>query len=185
MLLPKNAIQSARYFEIQKIPAKIAKTANEKILSVGVAQKNNIQPKTVTAQGQIGFVQHPQLDSSCQYTQFYTPQRRDIRGRVARIYIQDTNHMHDTPQIPEGYKWTLEFERQAQYKTPWMGWSFNGDTFSKRNHYFCTLEDAISYCKQMGFGYEVSFPRSRYHTRKSYADNMLWPGHDNAVDEDC
>lgn len=45
MLLPKQAAASARYFEVFKIPAKVAQTANEKALNVGVAQKNNVMPK--------------------------------------------------------------------------------------------------------------------------------------------
>ncbi|EGR34726.1 hypothetical protein IMG5_002980 [Ichthyophthirius multifiliis] len=164
--------------EIRKIPQKLIQSENEKLLSVGVQQRNNVMPKSFDDNSRIGFSQHPALDSSCQYNENHTLVRNDILGRTARIYVHDINHMHDTPELSEGYQWCMQFQRQAQYKTPNMGWVHNGDTFSKRNNYFRTLEDAIQYCKQMGYGYEVDYPKFRYHSKKSYADNMKWPGHD-------
>lgn len=66
-----------------------------------------------------------------------------------------------------------------------MGWTYSNDSLSKRNVYFPSLEEAISYCKMSGLGYEVEYPKYRYANKKSYAANFIWPGHDSVEDTDC
>lgn len=63
------------------------------------------------------------------------------------------------------------------------------DIAGRYNQYFNTLEDAIFYCQSvgtpihshpLGYGYLVKYPRTRYTTRRSYADNFKWKGFDVA-----
>jgi ETC complex I subunit conserved region. len=49
---------------------------------------------------------------------------------------------------------------------------------------FKTLEDAINYCKIMGLGFELEYPKFRYHARKNYGDNFKWKGNPKPELED-
>ena len=45
-----------------------------------------------------------------------------FRDRTARIFVEQDNHMHNTPVQEKGCSWVVQFERQGVYKTPGMGW---------------------------------------------------------------
>jgi len=90
--------------------------------------------------------------------------------------MQDTNHMHNVPVFPGGYKWCVQFERMGVYKTPAMGWTYVNDTQSKRMLKFLTVDDCIAYCRAMGLSYEINYPHFKYHTKKNYGDNFKWKG---------
>ena len=45
-----------------------------------------------------------------------------FRDRTARIFVEQDNHMHNTPVLEKGTSWVVQFERQGVYKTPEMGW---------------------------------------------------------------
>ena len=93
---------------------------------------------------------------------------------------------------PGGYRWVVQLERKAVFKVPSTGWTYVSDTQSKRDVKFIDLEEAIFYCRKMGFlciidvylkflkisgfGYEVQYPHFRYAQKKSYADNFKWKG---------
>ena len=55
------------------------------------------------------------------------------------------------PTMSKGYQWVVQLERQAVFKDPDMGWTIVSDPFSKRDMFFSDLEQAIFYCRQMGF----------------------------------
>ena len=95
------------------------------------------------------------------------------------------------PQQEEGHVWTIQFERNGVYKTPEMGWqivynlrTFTNDMQSRFNLQFPTLEEAIKYCQQYGLGYEISYPKKRWHTPKNYANNFKWKGNPKQEDDD-
>ena len=54
--------------------------------------------------------------------------------------------------------------------------TFSDDTLSVKNQKFPTLEDAIRFCEKLGVGYDISYPKKRYHAKKDYGDNFKWKG---------
>ena len=77
-----------------------------------------------------------------------------------------------------GHYWVIEFESWGQYKSPCMYWgTASHDTFSKLSVKVPNLWTAVKYCEMMGWGYDVLYPKYRWHTRKSYNDNFVWKGH--------
>lgn len=50
------------------------------------------------------------------------------------------------------------------------------DTYAKWKVVVGSLSAAVKYCETMGWGYDVLYPQTRWHTKKSYADNFLWKG---------
>ena len=69
--------------------------------------------------------------------------------RQVQIFFEQMNHMQSTPLV-ERSGWTIQFERQAVYKTRNMGWVHSNDSRSKRNLKFESLEDAIAHCRSNG-----------------------------------
>ena len=56
-------------------------------------------------------------------------------------------------------------------------WTSAGtDTYARHTMKVQTLSAAVKYCDMMGWGYDVLYPETRWHTKKSYADNFLWKG---------
>jgi hypothetical protein len=54
-----------------------------------------------------------------------------------------------------------------------MQWtSATQDTYSKVFFKVSTLSAAVKYCEMMGWGYDVLYPRHKWHTKKNYADNF-------------
>merc|ERR1719491_2037950 len=45
---------------------------------------------------------------------------------------------------------------------------------------FGRLNDAIAYAETMGWGYDVSYPTHRWHTKKNYTENFKWKGEPKA-----
>ena len=41
---------------------------------------------------------------------------------------------------------------------------------------FPSVNSAVDYCEMMGWGYDVSYPNFKYHTRKNYQDNFVYKG---------
>ena len=41
---------------------------------------------------------------------------------------------------------------------------------------FPSVNSAVTYAKMMGWGYSVSYPKFKYHTKKNYADNFKYKG---------
>ena len=39
-----------------------------------------------------------------------------------------------------------------------------------------SLSAAVKYCEIMGWGYDIVYPRHKWHTKKNYADNFMWKG---------
>lgn len=58
-----------------------------------------------------------------------------------------------------------------------MQWtSATTDAFYKTRTVVGSLSAAVKYCETMGWGYDVVYQQTRWHTKKSYADNFLWKG---------
>ncbi len=58
-----------------------------------------------------------------------------------------------------------------------MHWnSASCDTQNKTKMMVGSLSAAVKYCEAMGWGYDVLYPQTRWHTKKSYADNFQWKG---------
>ena len=68
-----------------------------------------------------------------------------------------------------------------------MGWTFSDDpasgTVASHEVFFDSLEGALEYCESLGMGYEVSYPKQKYHTHKDYASNFNWKGHPKAEED--
>ncbi|KRX10309.1 hypothetical protein PPERSA_09693 [Pseudocohnilembus persalinus] len=179
-------VRTMRTLKNLEVPQKEVKGGNSEKLQHGIQIRNSIVPKTADNEANsIGFSTFPQKNQMSAYNDKRLPSIDDQFGRTARIYVQDNCHMHDTPVQHKGYKWTLELPRQNIWKQAATGWTYSDDSLSKRNINFPSLENAIQYCQLQGLGYEVSYPKGRYTTKKSYAQNLQWPGHDEDVNEDC
>ena len=100
------------------------------------------------------------------------------KNRIVRIYQPQRPHVHSVPYNKEvGKYWAIEFESWGTYKSPLMGWtSGTQDSMSKLLYKTPTLSSAVKYAKQMGWGYDIQYPRNRWHTKKSYSDNFIWKG---------
>ena len=58
-----------------------------------------------------------------------------------------------------------------------MFWtSASTDTFGKVRMIVGSLSAAVKYCEIMGLGYDIQYPQTRWHTKKSYVDNFVWKG---------
>ncbi len=102
----------------------------------------------------------------------------EVRNKVVRIYHPQRKHLHCHPTNKEiGKYWVIEFSPEATYKSPTMLWtSATSDSMARHSMKFANLDSATSYCEQMGWGYDVLYPQTRWYTKKSYADNFLWKG---------
>jgi len=146
-------------------------------LREGVDQRANILPKGPTLESNpkhIGFYQPNVADSAVDNA--WVNQRPDFLTRHVKIFWATNEKAQKVPSIPKENHWILQFERQGIWKNPNKGWTFSNDTQSKRPVRFKTVEEAIIYCRQLGLGYEINYPRTRYHTRKNYGDNFKWQG---------
>ena len=104
------------------------------------------------------------------------------QNKIARIYMPQRKHLHCHPADKTiGKYWAVDFATQSTYKSPLMQWtSASSDAFySKGDNIqmrFPTVESAIDQCEAMGFGWEVSYPKFKYHTYKNYATNFTYKG---------
>ena len=58
-----------------------------------------------------------------------------------------------------------------------MGWgTATHDTMYNTQIKFANVKDAIEYAESMGWGFDVSYPKHRWHTKKNYSDNFKWKG---------
>ena len=160
---------------------------NTSKLAVGITQRDNVLPKTplqVEKSG-IGYIQpnvitEDYMASIGNTDAIFNPPVK-LRERHVRIFVPDHNHMQSTPKLERGSNWAIQFERQAVYKTNNMGWTFSNDTFSSGQTggeltYFDTLEEAVQFCRTLGVGYDIKYPKHRYVTVKDYASNFKWKG---------
>ena len=56
--------------------------------------------------------------------------------------------------------------------------------FSRITRTFKSLEDAIDFCRSVGCGFEISYPKKKYFQPKNYANNFKWKGNPTAGEED-
>ena len=100
------------------------------------------------------------------------------RYKIARIYMIQRKHVHCHPtNKTPGHGWTIDFGSWGHHKVPLMGWSRGThDTYANLQMSFGRLSDAIQYAESMGWGYDVTHPKYRWHTKKDYASNFKWKG---------
>jgi len=103
-------------------------------------------------------------------------QKFDFTTRYVRIFYSGIFTSQRVPSIDKSGNWVIQYERQGIWKNPNMGWTYTSDTQSRRPVFFKELEEALAYCRELGLGYEINYPRFRYHSRKNYGDNFKWRG---------
>ena len=103
---------------------------------------------------------------------------QQAQTNIARIYHPQRKHVHNHPTNKlTGKHWVIEFQNQPTYKSPLMFWtSASTGTFNKTRMIVGSLSAAVKYCETMGWGYDILYPQTRWHTKKSYADNFIWKG---------
>lgn len=169
-------------------------SANTSKLANGIRQRDNILPATPLQQEEngIGYYQPNVITdaygSSMTNHDSLSLMPVKLRERHCRIFVPADNHMHYTPVVSKGKKWAIQFERQALYKTPNMGWTFSDDTFSSGQlgneiKYFDSLEECIDFCRHIGVAYDIKYPRRRYVAKKDYADNFVWKGEPQGLED--
>ena len=89
-------------------------------------------------------------------------------------------HNHAADKTMSNY-WVIDFDTESTYKSPLMQWtSASNDCFASKGDNlqmrFPSVEDAVSYAKMMGWGYDVMYPKYKYHTYKNYATNFTYKG---------
>ena len=86
--------------------------------------------------------------------------------------------MHCHPQDKTiGKYWVIDMEHECTFKSPLMQWtSASTDPFHSKGDNvqirFPTVTAAVEHAEMMGWGYDVSYPTFKYHTKKNYADNF-------------
>jgi NADH dehydrogenase (ubiquinone) Fe-S protein 4 len=99
--------------------------------------------------------------------------KESITDRVAFIHLKAKNCMQSGTYGLN--KWYIEFDHQENWKNPLMGWESTGDPISNVEIEFSDKEDAIIYCKRMGYKYEIHENKSFKKIKpKSYSDNFSW-----------
>ena len=162
-------------------------------LKDGAIQRMSVTPSTTEPYVKmnpelIGMYKRPELNEKAGATSYIHSNIWDgqpYRHRVARVYQPQKKHVHNVPQNKSiGKWWAIEFESWGTYKSPLMGWtSGTQDQMTKISAKVPTLSAAVKYCEMMGWGYDVQFPRHRWHTKKNYSDNFAWKGHAQAEEE--
>jgi len=155
-------------------------------LADGINQSKAVLPPDPTMPGnkkKIGFFHANLYDTAVEtFVDFH--EKPDLLTRKVTISLRDTSHMHNVPVLHDGYHWCIQHERQGIWKTPWMGWTFVSDDYSKRLSKFGSLDHAISYCRRQGLDFEVKYPHFRPHAKKNYGDNFKWKGNPKSKEED-
>ena len=159
---------------------------NAEKLKDGAIQRISVTPDRHSASvienpDKIGFYKRGELNERASQSAYLVSNVWDAqynRDRVARISFSQRKHVHCHPVNKNiGKYWSLDFSPESTYKSPTMFWtSATTDSFAKHSMKFPTLSTAIAYCEKMGLGYDVLYPQTRYHTKKSYADNFQWKG---------
>jgi hypothetical protein len=73
--------------------------------------------------------------------------------------------------------WLIEFDSKTSYKSSLMQWTHASEDMNARLKIkVSSLEEAVKFAEDKGWGFDITYPNKRYHTRKSYADNFLWRG---------
>ena len=68
--------------------------------------------------------------------------------------------------------WNVAFKPEAPQKDPLMGWVAAKDMKQELLLRFPTLEAAVAYVTQKGWGYTIETPQKADPRPKSYADNF-------------
>jgi len=103
-----------------------------------------------------------------------------LRTRVVKIYQQAQTVQNATQNmIPWRMQW--EDNQTKRWTNPLMGWTSTSDPLSNTHMTleFGRQEDAIRFCQQQGWKYEVveSKPNKEiFASPKKYADNFKWKG---------
>ena len=104
------------------------------------------------------------------------------QNKIARIYMPQKKHVHNhAADKTMGKYWVIEFDTESTFKSPLMQWtSASNDLFySKGDNMqmrFPDVQTAVQYAKMMGWGYDVMYPKFKYHTKKNYSDNFKYKG---------
>jgi len=180
-----QALQDAMEHNIWAVPARDHPNADR--LKDGALQRLATTPNQEHLQvkanpEKIGFFKREELNEKAssfgvQWSTIWNlPQEH--RYRVARVYQPQRKHVHYHPANKEvGKFWVIEFESWGNYKSPLMFWTTGSlDSLHRQQIKVPNLYLAIKYCETMGWGYDVQYPRHRWHTRKSYADNFIFKG---------
>ena len=109
-----------------------------------------------------------------QYGQFY--------NRIAHVYMPQKKHTQNHPADKTvGQFWAIDFDTESTFKSPLMNWTSgtNDAFYSKGDNFqmvFPSADAAVTYAKMMGWGYSVTYPKYKWHTKKVYADNFAYKG---------
>lgn len=166
------------------IPSRSSPNAEK--LKDGAIQRKSVSPNAYSPHVKnnpdlVGVYKRPELNERASRSAYVSSNVWDAqfhKNRIVRIYQPQRPHVHCVPYNKEvGKYWAIEFESWGTYKSPLMGWtSGTQDSMSKLLYKTPTLSSAVKYAKQMGWGYDIQYPRNRWHTKKSYSDNFTWKG---------
>ena len=104
------------------------------------------------------------------------------QDKIARIYMPQKKHVHNHPQDKTiGQYWVIDFDTESTYKSPLMQWTSasNDCWYSKGDNTqvrFPDVHSAVAFARSMGWGYDVTYPKFKYHVKKNYADNFKYKG---------
>ena len=184
-----EAISGALAKNVWAVPSRTNPNAEK--LKDGAIQRQSVSPSRYALQvhenkDKVGFYKREQNDETASLSAYINSsvwETFQMRGKVARIYHPQRKHVHNHPTNKlTGHHWVIEFQSASTYKSPLMYWtSASTDTFGKVRMIVGSLSAAVKYCETMGWGYDVLYPETRWHTKKSYADNFMWKG--NAIEE--
>ncbi|CAD8160959.1 unnamed protein product [Paramecium octaurelia] len=148
---------------------------NQEVLAHGISVYNQVVPVDAS-KSKFGFFRSSRLDNRSDHRYYDMNPLPAPESKIARVYIMDDNRMHQTPTMRQGYHWNVQIERGPIHRMPWSGWTFSKDQKSREVYKFVSLEAALEFCQQDGYGYIVQYPHFRYTSKRKYADNFKWKG---------
>jgi len=73
--------------------------------------------------------------------------------------------------------WIIDFDSKTSYKSSLMQWTHASEDMNARLKIKAnSLEEAVKLVEDRGWGFDITYPNKRYHTRKAYTDNFIWRG---------
>jgi len=134
---------------------------------------------TATAGGELSQAKAVEQDKES-ISAFTGAPASQLNSRVVKIY-QEAQTVQNATQNMIGWRLQWEDAQTKRWSNPLMGWTSTSDPLSNTHMTmsFSRAEDAMRFCEQNGWKYEVvqAKPNKEIHSSpKKYAENFKWKG---------
>jgi NADH dehydrogenase (ubiquinone) Fe-S protein 4 len=169
-------------------------TPNELTLKDGYSQRKAVVPTPFNNPERIGILEaashgeHYANKSSVYRPQWNPFDLPTSTQRLARVFRYDNNHMQDTPYPNMRYTSYAVLFDTHYYRDMYSNvgrYTWDGHSQNRGVQYwqlFANLLEAYDFARGHGCDIDIEYPKSRYITKKHYADNFKWKGEPRQVD---